>query len=623
MKANDPQRQPSAEDRMPPMPGRRGGPGAGFQAPVERARNATGTVLRLWGYLRRERLALILTGLLVAGSVAFDLAGPLLLGRVIDRHIVPRELDGLARTLGLMLLVYALSAASGFLQAWIMAGASQRTLRALRIDLFDRLQRLPLRFFDRRAHGELMARVTNDVESINQVLGNSVTQLVSGALSTVGVAVAMVLINPWLALASVFFISLFTVTANRWLGARIRARYRVQQAALGRLYGFIEESVGGRKLVKACGQEAAIVARFDDINQASLRAGVQAQTFSGVTGPLMNMGNNLGLAIVAVLGGFMAIRGLATVGTIATFINYTRQFGRPLNEIANLYNQIQSAMAGAERVFEIIDEPPEADTPGAQPLGPVRGDIVFEDVHFSYREGVPVLKAIDLHARPGQTIALIGPTGAGKTTIINLLTRFYEIDRGRVLLDGRDLRDIAKDDLRRHLGIVLQDTFLFSGTVRDNIRYGRLDATDAEVEEAARLANADPWIRRLPQGYDTLLTGGGGSLSHGQRQMLSIARAILADPSILILDEATSSVDTRTEKHIQEAMARLMRNRTSFVIAHRLSTIRNADQIIVINHGEIQERGTHAELIAQKGFYWRLSGSPEPSAAVDRSTAAG
>jgi ATP-binding cassette subfamily B protein len=336
-------------------------------------------------------------------------------------------------------------------------------------------------------------------------------------------------------------------------------------------------------------------------------AATRAQIYAGFIGPLMNCVNNLGLAIVACVGGVLAVRGMATVGTIAGFITYTRQFGRPLSEIANLYNSILAAIAGAERVFEVIDEQPELDTSDATASAQLRGEVVFDEVSFSYTPGVPVLKRISLHARPGEVVALVGPTGAGKTTIVNLLTRFYEIDSGQITVDGRDLRDFPRAELRRQLGIVLQDTFLFAGTVRENILYGRSDANQAEVEAAAHLANADLFIHRLPQGYETLLSERGGNLSQGQRQLLAIARAILADPRILILDEATSSVDTRTERHIQEGMLRLMEGRTSFVIAHRLSTIREADQILVMDGGEIIERGTHAELLAQGGFYSRLN----------------
>jgi ATP-binding cassette, subfamily B, multidrug efflux pump len=556
----------------------------------ERPRHTVEALLRMWSYLRRQRALLVITGCLVACVVGLDLCGPLLLRRAIDRHIVPRELDGLAQLLLLMLGVYACSAALNLLQSHVMAAAAQRTMRDIRADLFGKLQHLPLEFFDRRVHGELMARLTSDVESINQVLSNSVSQLVAGGLTTLAIAVTMLILHPVLGALAVFTVASLTIGLNRWLAEKSHARYRVQQSALGRLYGFVEETIGAQKVIKAYGQEPAATARFAEIERAYREAAISATTVSGFTGPMMNTINHAALGIVAGLGGLFAISGAITVGTIATFINYTRQFGRPLNEVANLYHAFQAAMAGAERVFETIDEAPEHDAPLHAEPRRIRGDVRFEAVHFAYRPDVPVLKDISLHARAGQTIALIGPTGAGKTTIVNLLTRFYEIDAGRILIDGVDLRLFRKEDLRRQLGIVLQDTFLFRGSVRDNIRYGRLDASDAEVMEAARLANGDGFIRLLPQGYDTLLTERGENLSHGQRQMLAIARAILADPAILILDEATSSIDTRTERHIQEAMQRLMRGRTSFVIAHRLSTIQGADQILTIQGGEVVAR---------------------------------
>ena len=371
--------------------------------------------------------------------------------------------------------------------------------------------------------------------------------------------------------------------------------------------GFIDETITWQRVVKAYVREQAAINTFDVSNRKLQRAATKAEIFSGFMGPMMNLINNLGFAIIAGSGGWMVLRGLATVGNIASFINYAREFGRPLNEIAQLYAQIQGAIAGAERVFEILDEVPElADAPDAWPLEQVMGDVVFEDVCFGYEPGVPVLKQVDFHADPGRTIALVGPTGAGKTTIVNLLTRFYDINSGQITVDGKDIRQVKKADLRRQLGIVLQDTFLFSESVMENIRYGRLDATDEEVLAAARLANADQFIHRLPQGYQTELSERGSNLSQGQRQLLAIARAVLADPGILILDEETSSVDTRTEKNIQEAMLRLMEGRTSLVIAHRLSTIREADQILVINGGRIIERGTHDELLAQRGFYHHL-----------------
>lgn len=578
---------------------------------VERAQNTRRTVARLWGYLRRQRGALILTGVMVACTALLDLAGPMLLGLAIDRHIMPRNLQGLPAFLLLMLAVYATSAGLGLLQNWVMAGAAQRTIRDLRADLFSRLQKLPLRFFDQRLQGDLLARLTSDVESVNQALSSGVTQLVSGVVSTVGVAIAMFWLNPLMAAVTIGTLSVFSLMINRWMGSRIRTRFRLQQAALGSLYSCAEETFGGQKVIKAYGQEAVVCAKFDTANHDYRDHGIRAQFFSGMVGPLMNTANNLGLLVVAVTGGVLAVRGLTSVGTIATFLNYTRQFGRPLNEIANLYNVLQTALAGAERVFEVIDEPAEQDAAQTASMRSIRGEVVFDQVCFAYRPGTRVLDKVNLEAKPGEMIALIGPTGAGKTTIVNLLTRFYEVESGRVLIDGVDLCDLPKAQLRRQIGLVLQDTFLFAGSVMENIRYGRLEATDEEVKAAAKLANADAFIHRLPDGYDSKLTERGSNLSHGQRQMLSIARAILADPAILILDEATSSVDTRTEKHIQEAMLRLMKGRTSFVIAHRLSTIRSANQILVVNQGTIQERGTHAELLEQKGFYWRLCQSGE------------
>jgi ATP-binding cassette subfamily B protein len=604
MQENRPRRE--AAPAMPHLFGRHGGPGQRLAMPIERPKNPRETILRLWGYLKRQKAALTGAAFLVAATVGLTLLGPYLLGRAIDEDILPRNLPGLARISRVMLAVYALNSLLTWLQSYVMAAASQRTVRDLRSDLFARLQILPLGFFDSSPHGDLMSRLTNDIDNVSQVLTDSVTQIVSSSLSMVGVAATMFWLNARLAAVSIFTVASLTLLLNRWVVLRTREGFRLQQSTLGTLNGLIEETVTGQRVVKAYGREAETLRRFDDSNADFRRSSTRAQTFAGFIGPIMNFVNNLGLAIVAAVGGAMAVRGLTTVGTIASFINYARQFGRPLNDIANLFNAIQSAIAGAERVFEVIDAEPEVDAPDARPLGDVKGDVAFEKVSFSYREGTPVLKNVSLHALPGQVVALVGPTGAGKTTLVNLLTRFYEIDDGRILLDGRDIRKIRKEDLRRHLGIVLQDTFLFAGAVKENIRYGRLDASDEEIVAAAKMANADLFIHRLPQGYDTPLSERGSNLSQGQRQLLAIARAILADPGVLILDEATSSVDTRTEKNIQEAMLRLMTGRTSFVIAHRLSTIREADQILVIDRGEIVERGTHQELLDRKGFYYRL-----------------
>jgi ATP-binding cassette subfamily B protein len=609
---------------MPPMMGRGGPPMAHLMGKPETAKDARTTLLRLWGYLRRQRAALIATLLIVVTNTGFVVLGPFLLGIAIDQALTPGNLTLLAQIGALMLGVYALSALLTWLQTYIMAGAAQRTVRDLRHDLFDRLQELPLSFFDARPHGELMSRLTNDVEMVNTVLSESVTQLIAGVLSLVAIAVVMLWINPLLAAVTIVTTPLLMTILTRLVVRHTQRAFRQQQSAIGALNGLIEETITGQRVVKAYGREAAVLAHFDSANQRYRQAATRAQIFAGFMGPLTNVVNNIGLAILGGVGGWMAIQGMATVGTIASFINYSRQFGRPLNEIANLFNTIQGAVAGAERVFELIDEATEhseaqavesvrrstpeetrtAATNGS--VNPLVGEVRFEKVSFSYTPGTPILKEVSLHAAPGQTVALVGPTGAGKTTIVNLLTRFYDVAQGRILIDGVDLRALDRYALRRQLGIVLQDTYLFTGTVLENIRYGRLDASDAEVHAAARLANVEQFIHRLPHGYDTLLSERASNLSQGQRQLLAIARAILADPRILILDEATSSVDTRTEQHIQEAMLRLMHGRTSFVIAHRLSTIRNADQILVLRHGEIVERGTHASLLAQQGFYAEL-----------------
>jgi ATP-binding cassette subfamily B protein len=430
--------------------------------------------------------------------------------------------------------------------------------------------------------------------------------LLSNVLSLVGVAVMMLLLNVRLAIVTLITVPLM-VTLSRWIAKRTRSGFGQQQAFLGNLNGIIEETVTGARVVKAYNREQNVVGEFQEVNQKLRKVSTRAEILAGTLPSLTNLVNNIGLTIVAGIGGWMAVRGVATVGDIASFVQYARRFGWPLNGIASLYNSIQSAIAGAERVFAIIDQVPEiADKAGALPLEDIEGDVVFDDVCFAYEAGAPVLKHVSLHAKAGQTVALVGPTGAGKTTIVNLLTRFYDIDSGKILIDGIDIRDARVNDLRQKLGIVLQDTYLFADTVMENIRYGRLAATDDEVVAAAQVANADSFIRHLPHGYATPLSERGSNLSQGQRQLLSIARAILADPSILVLDEATSSIDTRTEKTIQEAMLRLMEGRTSFVIAHRLSTIREADVILVINGGEIVEQGTHKELLEKGGFYHDL-----------------
>ncbi len=586
-------------------PGGPGGPGGFGMRPHERAKNVRGTVMRIWGYLSQQKGLLTITLLLVTLTSGLGLLGPYLLGKAIDQFILKNDVPGLARLAMLMIGINVVNAVAIWLQIYVMASASQRAVRDIRNDLFAKLQTFSLRFFDQRTHGELMSRLANDVENISMVLADGVTQLMSSALSIVGVAIMMFLINVRLAIVSLIIIPMM-MGLSQLVSKRTHKGFSEQQEYLGDLNGIIEETVTGQRVVKAYVREQAVIDQFEVTNRKLQRASTYAQIFAGTMGPLNNLVNNIGFAMVAGAGGWMAVQGQATVGTIASFVNYAQRFAMPLNQIANLYNTIQSAIAGAERVFEILDETPEVDAPDAQALGQIRGDVRFHGVGFGYDPGAPVLKHVSLHARHGQTIALVGPTGAGKTTIVNLLTRFYDVDSGSIRIDGMDIRHVKKDDLRLKLGIVLQDTYMFADTVMANIRYGRLEATDEEVFAAARLANADLFIHRLPQGYQTELSERASNLSQGQRQLLAIARAILADPDILILDEATSSVDTRTEKHIQEAMLRLMEGRTSFVIAHRLSTIREADNILVINGGEIIERGTHEELLTQRGFYHHL-----------------
>ena len=561
---------------------------------------------RLLATLRPHRWVLVGVSTLVIVSTLLDLLAPFLMGLAIDRFITAGDLAGLQRIILLMLGAYVGAWLTRAVQSVMMARVSQRAMRVLRRDLFEHLQTLSLSFFDRHPHGELMSRLTNDLDAISRVLSQNVTDLFSGLLTLAGILVMMFAINFWLALGSMIVFPLMMGLVG-FVGKRTRKGFREYQMRIGQLNGKLEEMFSGQRVIMAFGQEASTLADFDAANEVVRQVGIQAQTYAMLIPPLMGILSNANIAVLAGLGGWMALQGWATVGTIAAFYNYSRKFAAPLRQLGDLYNQIQSALAGAERVLEVMDEQPElTDAPDAVALDDVAGEVVFDQVDFSYVPGVPVLKDVSLTARPGQTIALVGPTGAGKTTIINVLSRFYDIQDGAICVDGHDIRQVQKASLRRQLGIVLQDNFLFSESVMENIRYGRLDATEEEVVAAAKLADADQFILRLPQGYDTELSERGSNLSQGQRQLLAIARAVLADPGILILDEATSSVDTRTEIRIQEALLRLMEGRTSFVIAHRLSTIRNADNILVINDGRIIERGTHDELLAQRGFYHNL-----------------
>lgn len=587
-------------------PGRPGGPGHRFPGPAEKARDTRGTLIRLWHYLRDQKRGLLAVVLMVVASAALTMTGPYLIGVAIDRYIVPGDFGGLLSLSILLTAIYLLNSLSTWLQYYLMVGVAQETVLELRKDLFSRLQSLPLKFFDSRPRGDLMSRLTNDIDNVSNTLSNSTVQILSSALTIAGTFFMMLWLSPPLTLLSLITLPVMFYSTKRIAGNTYR-HFTEQQRYLGELNGLIEETISGQRVVKVFVREARQIQQFAGINQLLKEAGIRAQSYSGLIPPLMNVFNNLGFAIITGVGGWLAVKGLVTVGLIASFLNYSRQFTRPLNDLANQFNLLQSAIAGAERVFEVMDEEPEAeDAPGAPALTGVAGNVALEKVDFSYQKGTPVLRDINLEVKAGQTIALVGPTGAGKTTIANLLMRFYDIDRGRITIDGLDIRQVQRNSLRSKLGIVLQDTYLFAETVRENIRYGRLTASDAEVETAARLANAEQFILRLPEGYNTVIADGGANLSQGQRQLLAIARAILADPAILILDEATSSVDTRTEMHIQEAMRKLMQGRTSFVIAHRLSTIREADLIAVIDNGRIIEQGKHEELLKARGFYYNL-----------------
>jgi ATP-binding cassette subfamily B multidrug efflux pump len=584
----------------------RGGPGMITDRRIEKAKDVRGAVVRLFSYMRPYWATLALVVLLAIAQTLLLLTGPYLLGRAIDQYIRTGDIAGTARIALLMLGAYVTAWLAQIGQAMLMAGVAQRALRNLRRDLFEHLQTLSLRFFDRNPHGELMSRLTNDIDAINQAVSQNVVQLATSVISLGGVMVTMFAINVWLALGTLVVLPL-GLWLTAFVGRRTRQRYRTLQAQLGRINGIMEETLSGERVVLAFGQEEAALTTFDGVNATVREAGIRAQIYPMLIPPMMGVVTNANIAVVAGLGGWLTLQGLATVGQIATFIGYSRQFTGPLRMMGDLYNFVQAALAGAERVFQVIDEESDlVDPPDALPLENVAGEVVFDHVNFGYEPGVSVIKDMSFVAQPGQTIALVGPTGAGKTTMVNLLSRFYDIDSGRIAIDGTDIRQLQKASLRRRLGTVLQDTFLFTGTVMENIRYGRLGATDEDVMAAARLANADQFIARLPQGYETPLSERGSNLSQGQRQLLAIARAILANPAILILDEATSSVDTRTEIQIQEGLLKLMEGRTSFVIAHRLSTIRNADLVLVINDGEIVERGTHDELIAARGFYHHL-----------------
>jgi len=552
---------------------------------------------------------LLAIGVLVVVSSLLSLLGPYYVGVAVDNFISAGDLAGLLGIVLLLLVVYVVAWGTQAIQGVIMARVSQRVLKGLRKDLFEHLQTLSLSFFDRSTQGELMSRLTNDVEAVNQALSQSFVQLISSFLSLGGILVAMFVLNVWLAAGSLVVLPLM-VLVTVLIGRKTLSGFRGVQRSMGALNSRIEETISGQRVVAAFGTQGRVLSKFDEENADLRERAITATSWAFMIMPLVNVMSAFSIAVVAGLGGWLALQGAVTVGIITSFIFYSRNFVQPLRQLAELYNSVQSALAGAERIFEVVDTKPEiTDKPDAKSIGEIRGDVVFDSVDFSYVPGVPVLKDMSFHAHPGQIVALVGPTGAGKTTMVNVLGRFYDVQRGSIRVDGVDIREVTRWSLRKQLGTVLQDNFLFADTVMENIRYGNPAATDEECIAAAKLANADQWIARLPNGYGTVLSERGSNLSQGQRQLLAIARAVVTDPKILILDEATSNVDTRTEARIQEALLRLMEKRTSFVIAHRLSTIRKADQVLVIKDGEIIERGTHDSLLEARGFYYRLYNS--------------
>jgi len=605
---------PTVRKEPPRGPMGRGGPGV---RATGKPKDIKKTVKRLFSYLAPYKFRLVLVVVCMLLSTGASLIGSYILRPIINGLVGANELtfagitfnnplEYIAAILTVVSVIYLVGVISSYLQSRLMLSISLGSTQKLRNDLFIKIQTLPLRVFDSDSNGEIMSRFTNDVDNIDVMLNNTVVNLISGVISLVGTFIFMICTNIWLTLITVVFIPIFILLSGA-IAKKAGKYYVGQQQALGAINGYIEETVSGQKVIKVFNHENTVNEEFKELNEDMREKQFKAQYFGGIMGPILGNTSQISYAITAGVGGLLCLKGVFDPGGLAVFVNYSRQFTRPIDMISQQMSTIFAALAGAERVFGIMDREPEPkDKENVKDATFIRGDVKLDDVTFGYLEGQTILKHISLYAHPGQKIAFVGSTGAGKTTITNLLNRFYDIQSGSITIDGVDIKDYAMADLRKNITMVLQDTHLFTGTVRENIRYGRLDASDDEVIEAAKTASAHSFIMRLEKGYDTVLEGDGANLSQGQRQLLNIARAALSKAPILVLDEATSSVDTRTERHIEHGMDRLMKNRTTFVIAHRLSTVRNANAIMVLEKGEIIERGTHEDLLSQKGRYYEL-----------------